>query len=64
METSQAKKIFKEIISDWEIENYDFFTSHFSEEYWITIKEEFECVDCIEIGVPFLNENEYDWPKA
>ena len=56
-------EVFKDIISEWEIEDYGSFISHFEEKYWITLYSEFETVTSFEIGVPFKNEEEYKWPK-
>ncbi|KZS41207.1 hypothetical protein AWE51_22640 [Aquimarina aggregata] len=56
-------KIFGDIISDWEIEDYDFFATHSNDDYWITLNVEFGIVINIEIGVPFNDDNDYDWPN-
>jgi hypothetical protein len=58
-----AKKlIFGSLITDWEIEEYDFFISHSNDEFWITLNEEFGEVTAIELGVTYLDEENYDWP--
>lgn len=56
------EEIFNQI-PEWETENYQSWKTHFNEEYWITIHEEFGYVTQIELGVPFKNENEYNWPE-
>ena len=56
-------EVFQKIITQWEIENYDSFISHFEEKYWLTLHSEFETVTTFEIGVPFVNDEEYKWPK-
>lgn len=55
--------IFGKLISKWEIEEYDFFTSHFNEQNWISLHEEYGIVTNLEMGVPFLNEEDYLWPE-
>ena len=47
----------------WKKEDYDTFRTYFHESSWLTLNEEYERVTDIEIGVPFKNEDEYDWPK-
>ena len=49
--------------TEWEIEEYDSFTSFFNEKSRITLNVEYQLVKSIEFGVPFLNDNEYRWPK-
>ena len=56
------KEIFGKIVSEWEIDEYDFFTTHFNEEYWLTLHEEYGVVSKIEMGTPFKNHEEYYWP--
>ena len=57
-----AKKGFENVIKEWEIEDYHSFTAHFNEKLWLTLHSEFEQVTQLELGVPFKNENEYNWP--
>ncbi len=47
----------------WEIEDYDTFRTYFLESNWLTLNVEYERVTDIELGLPFKNEDEYDWPK-
>lgn len=56
------KEIFGELIKDWEVEEYDFFFTHSNDEFWLTLDEEYGIVTNVEIGVPFKNEEEYNWP--
>ena len=56
-------EVLEKIITEWEIENYDSFISHFEEKYWLTLHSEFETVTTFELGVPYKNEDEYKWPK-
>ncbi len=59
-----TKTLFADITSDnWEIEDYDTFEIHFNENNWLTLNADYQRVTGIEIGVPFLNDNEYDWRK-
>ena len=54
---------FQEHIKEWEVEEYYSFNVHFNEEYWISLHSEFEFVAHIELGVPFKDDEEYNWPK-
>lgn len=56
------KMIFGSLITDWEIDEYDFFITHSNDQFWITLNEEFGEVIAIELGVTFLDEENYDWP--
>ena len=56
------KEIFGGIIDDWEIEEYDFFTAYSNEDFWLTLEVEYGVVINVEIGVPFTDEDEYNWP--
>ena len=57
------KEIFSGIIQDWEIEEYDFFSTHSNDEYWTTLNVEYGRVISVEVGVPFADDEEdYDWP--
>ncbi len=57
-------EVFKISDSDWEIEDYDFFETHFFETQtmYLTLNSKYGKVVSIELGVPFKNENEYNWP--
>lgn len=57
------KEIFGKIIKTWEVEEYDFFITHSNDEVWLTLDEEFGTVTYLEIGVTFLSDEHYDWPK-
>lgn len=46
----------------WEIEDCDSFIVHSSDSHWLSIHSEYEIVTQLEIGVPFLNDDEYNWP--
>lgn len=64
MDINDAKNIlFSDLITEWEIDNYQFFETHFNENFWLTLHSEFGKVLEFEMGVPFKNENEYNWPK-
>ena len=57
------KEIFSGIIRDWDIEEYDFFSTHSNDEYWLTLNVEYGRVISVEVGVPFTeDEEDYDWP--
>ncbi len=57
------KQIFAELIKDWEIDEYDFFTTYFNEQNWLTLHVEYGVVTEFEIGVPFKNEENFEWPN-
>jgi len=57
------KVIFGDVISEWEVSDYRSFTAHFNEKYWFTLQSDYEKVTEIELGVPFVNEETYKWPK-
>ncbi len=48
---------------DWEVEAYTFFDTHFSESLWLILNVEYGVVTDVEIGVPFKNDEEYDWKR-
>lgn len=48
---------------EWEVENYSFFDTHFNERLWLILNVEYGEVTDVEIGVPFKNEQEYDWKR-
>ena len=50
-------------IRDWEKEEYHSFTTYFNEKFWITLHVSYEVVTSLEIGVPFLTDEEYKWPE-
>ena len=56
-------QIFGEIIKEWEIDDYEFFTTYGNDEFWLTLNVEYGIIISLEIGVPFKNDEEYDWPK-
>lgn len=51
-----------DVTKAWEIEEYDSFVVYFNDLYWLSINCEYEVVTHFEIGVPFLNDDEYNWP--
>ncbi|MDB4291949.1 hypothetical protein N9954_00975 [Maribacter sp.] len=56
------KDIFGKIIDTWEVEEHDFFITHSNDNVWLTLDEEFGTVTNVEVGVTFLNGEDYDWP--
>lgn len=56
-------EIFVDLGKNWEIDEYEFFISHFNEENWLILNEEYGLVSDLEFGVPFKNELEYNWPS-
>jgi hypothetical protein len=55
------KDVLGKSITEWEIEDYDFFSTYFNEENWFILHVEYDEVTEIELGVTFKNEDEYDW---
>ncbi|MFK7904952.1 MAG: hypothetical protein AB8B69_07505 [Chitinophagales bacterium] len=55
-------EVFKDIISDWEVENYNSWFAYFNEENWLNLSVEFGAVVKIELGVSLANNEDYDWP--
>jgi hypothetical protein len=43
------------------VEDYNSFVTYISEEYWLVLNVEYDEVTDIELGVPFKNDDEYDW---
>lgn len=54
-------RIFADLISDWEIEEFDFFITYFNEQNWLTLHVEYGIVTDLELGVPFENDEDYKW---
>jgi hypothetical protein len=54
--------VFGELISHWEFEDYETFETHFAENLWLTLYSKYGKVIEFELGVPFKDENEYEWP--
>ncbi len=46
----------------WEREEYDLFSTYFHKQNWLTLNVEYERITSIELGVPFKNDDEYEWP--
>jgi hypothetical protein len=57
-------EVFGELVKKWEVEEYDFWSTHSDDENWLTLNEEFGKVSSVEIGAPWKNEEEYDWPET
>ncbi len=53
--------IFGEEEMNWEIEEYDFFHTHFNKKNWLTLHVEYGVVTEVELGVPLINDN-HVWP--
>ena len=56
------KEVFGDLVKNWEIDDYDFWSTHGDDKSWITLNVEFGRVKSVEIGAPWKNEDEYDWP--
>ncbi|MEQ9089799.1 MAG: hypothetical protein RIE52_01845 [Balneola sp.] len=57
------KEVLGEHIKDWIIDEYFSFKSHFNDEFYFSLHEEYRKVTNIELGVPFKDDEEYNWPK-
>ncbi|HLV42139.1 MAG TPA: hypothetical protein VKY37_07665 [Brumimicrobium sp.] len=53
---------FGDLKSDWEIDDFETFKTHFEESIFLTLHSEYGKVSTFELGVPFKNETEFDWP--
>jgi len=54
-------EILENLISEWEVEDFDFFSTHFNEKYWIVLNTEYEDVTDVELGVPLDDDDKYKW---
>ncbi|WP_107037553.1 hypothetical protein [Brumimicrobium mesophilum] len=57
------REVFGDLKDNWAIENYETFQTHFYEEIWLTLHCEYGVVSNFELGVPFKNETEFDFPS-
>ena len=55
-------EVFGELNAEWVIEDYETFKTHFYEDIWLTLHCEYGTVSNFELGVPFKNETEFDFP--
>lgn len=55
------KEVFGTKIKDWQEEDYNSFATYISEEYWLVLNAEYDEVTDVELGVPFKDDDEYDW---
>ncbi len=58
----EVLELLSDLEPDWEIENYRSFDSYFNELHWLTLFVEYGCVINVSMGVPFMNDEEYNWP--
>ncbi|MEO9511429.1 MAG: hypothetical protein ABJN84_07040 [Flavobacteriaceae bacterium] len=56
-------EIFGDLIQNWEIDDYDTFSTHGDDKCWITLNVEYGRVISLELGTPWKNEEEYEWPQ-
>jgi hypothetical protein len=56
------KEIFGGIISEWEIDEYDFFSTHGNDDFWITLNVEYGKIISVELGLTFNDKDEFIWP--
>ena len=56
-------EVFGDLIKKWELDEYVFWYTLADDENWLTLNVEFGRVTSVEIGAPWKNENEYDWPN-
>ena len=55
-------ELFGQLEGEWEVEQYSYFSTHMKESHWLVLHEEYGVVEEIEIGVPFLDDDNYKWP--
>ncbi|WP_034257681.1 hypothetical protein [Altibacter lentus] len=56
------KEVFGDLVKEWEVDDFKFLITHFDIDLWINLDEEYGIVTDFELGVPFLNDIDYDWP--
>jgi len=56
-------EIFIDLVTEWELKEFDTFTEYFSKEYWLNLHVEYGVITNVEMGVPFKNEDEFEWPE-
>ena len=57
-------QLFEQVDDDeWDVESHQFFDSYFCERLWLVLNVEYGEVTDVEIGVPFKNEEQYDWKR-
>lgn len=56
-------EVFGDLVKNWEIEEYDFWSTHSDNKNWLTLNVEFGKVSSVEIGAPWKNDEEYEWPE-
>jgi len=49
-------------VQEWEKDEFEFLTMYFNEAYWLSLNCEYGVVLDVEMGVPFKNDETYDWP--
>lgn len=54
-------EVFGNVIEKWECDDYGTFLTYFNDKYWLTCQVEYGIVSNVEMGVPFKNEEEYEW---
>ncbi|MEN9336284.1 MAG: hypothetical protein RLZZ500_1271 [Bacteroidota bacterium] len=59
----QVKEIVFAHLNNWELDEYEFFSTYFNEKFWLTLHVDYGIIEEVEIGVPFKNNFEYDWPE-
>lgn len=60
----EVQGVFADLIQEWEVEEYDFFIIHFNMDWWIDLKSDYGVLESLDMGVPFKNDDEYNWPDA
>ena len=64
------KDVFGNLVTEWEVEDYTSFITHFDEKLWINLDVEYEIVTGFELGVIYKDndaddsdDDKYDWPN-
>jgi len=58
-----AKKGFlNQKIENWETEKYPSFSTYFNEDFYLSLHESYGAITEVHMGVPFKNEEEFQWP--
>ena len=66
MSIDEATEWFEKngVADEWDREEFQSFTSHFHEQYQLELHEEYGVITHFELGVPFKNDDEYQWPST
>lgn len=59
---SKVQFLLRRSRKSWHFETYEFFEAYFDEQHWLTLNVEYGNVISIELGLPFDELGNYEWP--